>query len=81
MELPFYTIILIYIVGLLIFSILSILDVYHLVRFESFNGKAKAYIALYVLIFIVLVVSSFVFTAQVDWLDTFNFLSNGTSSF
>lgn len=81
MELPFYTLILIYVVGLLIFMVMSIFDVYHLVRFESFSGKAKGYLLLYVFIFIFLVVGAFLLTSQVDWFDTFNFLTYGPTSF
>ena len=81
MDIPNYVILLVFAIGVLVFFVLSIFDVYHLVRYEAFTTKAKIYLTIYSFVFIGIIVAALLLTAHVDWGDTFNFISNGSTQY
>ena len=81
MQLPFYVLIILFAVGVLLFFTLSIFDLYHLVRYEAFTTKSKVYLTIYTLLFIGIIVGSLAIVGHIDWLDTFNVFGYGTARF
>lgn len=72
MELPLALIIIPYIIGLIIFIIAVIFNIWHLHHFTLFDGVAKAQTAAFVL-FCVLILGLTIYALRdVDWLQTLN---------
>ena len=86
MNIPYYAILIVYLVVIFVFLMLSFFNLYHVVKFGLFNRTAKIVTLIFILISVGMFLVSWLFLADVDWaasfplLEGFNFESELESS-
>lgn len=75
MDIPYYILLILYLVGLFIFFVWTFFNVWHLVKFGFFDFTGKLNAIIFLIFTIIIVALTFVMLQQVPWLDTFNLFS------
>ena len=75
MSIPFYILLIIYLVGLFIFLIGTFFNVWHLIKFGFFDFTGKLNAIVFLLFTVIIIVLTFLLLQDVPWLDTFDLFS------
>lgn len=67
MSIPYYIFLIIYLVGVLVFFILSVLNLYHIVRFGFFRFSSVLITFIYLGAAVVIILLTLNALANVDW--------------
>lgn len=73
MDIPFFILLILYCIGLFIFSVWAFFNVWHLIKFGffDFTGKLNAFVFLGFSIIIIFI--TVILLQDTPWLDTFSF--------
>lgn len=72
MNIPFYTLLIIYLIGLLIFLVGTFFNVWHLVKFGFFDFTGKLNAIVFLIFTVIIIVLTFLLLQDVPWFDSFN---------
>lgn len=75
MNIPFYVLLIIYLVGLLVFLLWTFFNVWHLIKFGFFDFTGKLNAIVFLLFTIIIIGLTFLMLQEVPWLDSFNLFS------
>ncbi len=67
MEIPFYAILVIYLIIIGIFLILAFFNVYHLIKYSMFDLRSKIILFLFIILSIACITLALYATHGVDW--------------
>lgn len=76
MTIPLYIILIIYLVVIVIYLILSIVLLYHIFRFGYWDSSTRLMVFLYFAGSLVILISTGVYIASIDWSETVSFFSD-----
>lgn len=71
MEIPYYVLVIPYLIGLLIFATLFIFDLYHIIKFGFFDFSGKINTLFFMAITGILLWFTFLLLKDISWFDTF----------
>lgn len=71
MEIPYYILLIIYLIGLGAFFIWGFFNMYHIVKFGLFDFAGKIHTFFFIGITISILIVSFLLLKDVPWFDTF----------
>ncbi|PIW37060.1 MAG: hypothetical protein COW24_02235 [Candidatus Kerfeldbacteria bacterium CG15_BIG_FIL_POST_REV_8_21_14_020_45_12] len=75
MEIPFYILLIIYLIGILIFLVITFFNIYHLFKFGFFDFTGKLNAMVFVGFSVVIVAVSVLLLWNIPWFDSFDLFS------
>lgn len=72
MEIPFYILLIIYLVGVLTFLVVTFFNVYHLLKFGFFDFTGKLNALVFIGFSVAVIIVTVLLLWNVSWLDTFD---------
>lgn len=75
MEIPYYILLIVYLLGIGVFLLWTFFNVWHLMKFGFFDFTGKLNATIFILYSVAVVVLTFLLLSEVQWLDSFNLFS------
>lgn len=76
MSFPLYIILIIYLLVIVIYFILSLASLYHIFRFGYWDSSTRLMTFLYFTGSLIILISTGIYIAGIDWKETVSFLEN-----
>lgn len=76
MQIPYYILLIVYLVIIFVFFMLAFFNLYHVIKFGLFNATARIVTFTFIVVCIVILAISWLFLAHTHWTDTFSIFGN-----
>lgn len=75
MELPYYILLIVYLVGIIVFMVWTFFNMYHLAKFGLFDFTGKLNAVIFIGFSVSVVAITILLLLDIPWFDTFNLFS------